>query len=194
MANNPKQIYVNVNGIRLNLYEWEGEGPPLLFVHANGLHARCWDQVIKHLPDFKIYAVDLRSHGLSETTLPPFDWRIYIEDIGQLFHTLNMDHIVGIGHSFGGYLLALATAQKNLFKKLILIDPLLPSPEFARFYEDWQGQHPCRKRQYQWSSPDVFYEKLNERPPFSNWDPKVLRDYSQYGLKKNPESDNYVLA
>ena len=194
MSNSPKQHCLDINGTRLNLYEWEGDGPPLLFVHANGLHARCWDQVIKYLPEFHCFAIELRSHGLSDITLPPFDWRIYIEDIIQLFHTLDLEQMVGVGHSFGGFLLALAAARHDLFKKLILIDPLMPSPEFARFYENWQGEHPCRNRQHLWPSSEAFLEKLKDRPPFKDWDPKVLCDYTLHGLKKNTESDNYVLA
>jgi len=37
-----------------------------------------------------------------------------------------------------------------------------------------------------------MFERFEKRPPFEAWDPKVLRDYCEYGLL--PDGDGFVLA
>src|SRR5712675_2409325 len=54
-----------VNGIEIALWEWPGADPAVFFCHATGFHARCWDQVVAHLPARHCYAIDARGHGHS---------------------------------------------------------------------------------------------------------------------------------
>ena len=50
MQDNPKSIFVDINeNLTYCAYEWEGEGPPILFCHATGFHGRIWDNVIRKL-------------------------------------------------------------------------------------------------------------------------------------------------
>ena len=58
----PEEIYLSVNDIEICCFRWGSPvGRTLLLVHATGFHARCWDQVIAHLPaDWNIISVDMR--------------------------------------------------------------------------------------------------------------------------------------
>ena len=49
----PRLHHVQVGAQSLALWEWSGEGDPLLLVHATGFHARCWDAIARRLPGRK---------------------------------------------------------------------------------------------------------------------------------------------
>src|ERR1043166_8895704 len=54
----PELRILRSRAIELAVWEWPGEDPPLLFAHATGFHARCWDQIIRMLPDRRCLAID----------------------------------------------------------------------------------------------------------------------------------------
>ena len=74
----------------------------LLLAHATGFHARCWDQVIAHLGERHVIAVDQRGHGRSDK-MPITDWRVLGEDLDALVRALELRDLVGVGHSMGGH-------------------------------------------------------------------------------------------
>src|SRR5437660_1222642 len=57
-----------VNGLRLHLLDWGGEGrTPLLLLHGFTGHAHAWDTLsIALQPHFHVYALDQRGHGDSD--------------------------------------------------------------------------------------------------------------------------------
>jgi hypothetical protein len=79
----PVESRLLVNSIELALFDRPGECAPILFVHATGFHARCWDQVILGVPGRRCIAVDLRGHGRSSKE-PPHDWDALGRDIAAL--------------------------------------------------------------------------------------------------------------
>lgn len=177
----PRHFYVTANGITHSIYEWEGTGTPVLFVHATGFHARVWDAVIDLLPGVHVYAVDTRGHGLSEKPASPYEWKMVAEDIMALCQVLGLRGALGVGHSMGGH--ALTAAQGNhpeLFGALLLIDPVI-LPE-GYYVGALKGEHFAVKRRADWSSPDEMYENFKLRKPFSHWQPRALRDYVDYAL------------
>ncbi len=182
---------VTVGPVSLMLYEWPGDGPPILFAHGNSFHARCWDQVVAHLPGHRCLAVDLRGHGLSDKPAPPYRWRSFAEDLVALGHALELQGAVGVGHSLGGYATALAAAlAPDLFAALLLVDPVIfPALVYGHAFE---GGHFAARRRNEWTSPEAMVERFRHRLPFNRWKPEVLHDYCQYGLL--PAGAGYLLA
>jgi pimeloyl-ACP methyl ester carboxylesterase len=172
---------VPVRGIHLAVWEWPGEGTPLLFVHATGFHARCWDAVIRRLPGRRAIAVDQRGHGRSDKPEPPYPWREFGTDLAALTATLDLRGAIGIGHSMGGHSLVHATVLRpESFGSLLLIDPtIFPPQHYGRAPAD--SSFILRRRRY-WKSAAEMLERFRERLPFSAWHPEVLRDYCEYGL------------
>jgi lipase len=167
---------VPVNPVELAVWNREGEGPPLVFVHATGFHARCWDQVIRRLPGRRVIAPDMRGHGRSAKPAPPYDWMSFARDLVGL----EIEGAIGIGHSMGGHSVAAAAALRpGMFKALFLIDPTIFRREHYGPPEDWSF---IARRRGSWSSPEEMFERFKDRPPFANWDPLVLRDYCDYGV------------
>lgn len=188
----PQELLINIGDIDLAVLHWAGDddksGDPLLLLHATGFHARCWSEVVKHLPGREIYAADLRFHGASGAA-GDVDWGIMADDILKLIQTLGLENITGIGHSIGGHLLARTAARHNaLFKHLLLIDPVISSPERYAFYREHSAKlkledHPVARRKNAWQNSQQMIERFSDREPFNTWQPQVLRDYCNYALK-----------
>lgn len=183
-----KEFRVDIGDIELSGLEWAGSGDPILLLHATGFHSRCWNQVVKRLPGRHIYAVDLRFHGASDGSGRP-NWLVMADDIFRLIEALNLNRLVGVGHSIGGYLIAHAAARiPQRCKHLILIDPVIMSPDryaqFRIFAEGLEAKdHPVSRRKNQWRDAREMYERFRERAPFNSWQPAVLRDYCDYALR-----------
>lgn len=181
------------DGTGLAWYEWPGADPPLLLVHATGFHARCWDQVVARLPGRHCYALDQRGHGRSDTPAPPYPWRRFAEDVVELARALGLRGALGVGHSLGGYAVALAAAlAPELFARLVLIEPVI-MPR-ARYQGQPPTEHFAARRRDRWASPEAMYERFGERAPFSRWQPQVLRDYCDHALRPAPDGEGFVLA
>lgn len=184
----PREFRVDIGDVELAVVEWTGESDPILLLHATGFHSRCWNQVVKRLPNCHIYAVDLRFHGGSGAT-GEVDWNTLAEDIHILIAQLNLTNVVGVGHSIGGHLIARAAARApERFKHLVLIDPVIMSPQdYEKLHEYTQGidakDHPVSRRKNQWRDADEMYQRFKARAPFDTWQPEVLRDYCDYALR-----------
>lgn len=97
---------VDNNGIKIN-YVVEGQGPPLLLIHASmGSHAE-WHacDYIKTLKnDFKLVIVDLRGHGKSDKPkdIPSYSSRKFTSDIIAVLDDLGITKAHCWGYSMGG--------------------------------------------------------------------------------------------
>jgi lipase len=202
-AQDPTQQRARVNGIELTWFEWgralRGREPSILFVHATGFHARVWGEVIRHLGERHVIAVDQRGHGRSEKTAIQH-WREMGEDLSALVRELAMEDAIGVGHSMGGHALTQAAAAcPGAFRRLLLIDPVIASPrDYGQRAGDAatlaDGLHPIARRKNRFASPDEMFERFVDRPPYSFFQPGALRDYCDHGLLPAPDGDGFVLA
>ena len=178
-------------GLQLAIWDWEGAGPPLLFVHATSFHGRLWDQIIRLLPGRRALAVEMRGHGRSSRSEPPYRWSLLGPDLVAVLEHLRLRDVVAIGHSMGGYAVARAAYRRpDLFARLVLVDPTIFPPEMY-------GRPPydvsfIQRRRAAWNSPDEMFERFHGREPFANWKPEILRDYCEFGLLRN--GNGFVLA
>jgi pimeloyl-ACP methyl ester carboxylesterase len=182
---------VPIRGIDLAIWEWPGEGPPLVFAHATGFHARCWDAVIRRLPGRRAIAIDLRGHGRSGKPDPPYPWRSIGQDVAEIAALLDLHSAIGIGHSMGGHsIVCSALLRPATYAALFLIDPTIFPPGYY-------GKAPLdstfilRRRRY-YSSLAEMLDRFRTREPFVKWHREVFRDYCEYGLL--PAGDEFELA
>jgi lipase len=188
----PSLDFVTVDGLRIAIWQWPGEGPPLLFAHATGFHARCWDQVIRDLPGRRAIAIDLRGHGRSDKPEPPYHWSAFGREVAAVAEQLELRDAIGIGHSMGGHSIVEAAAMRpDTFRSLLLIDPTI----FEAAYYGQPRRHDASfilRRRNVWKSWEEMFERFRNRPPFAHWRPEVLRDYCEFGVL--PQGEEYVLA
>ncbi len=199
----PEQHRVCVNGVELAYFEWrparcDGEAP-ILLAHATGFHARVWDQVIRHLGERHVIAVDQRGHGRSQKT-EITHWNVFGQDLTAFVRALDLRDVIGVGHSMGGHAMTEAAAAcRDRFQRLVLVDPVIASPDAYRDDSrmianlgDWM--HPIAKRKNRFASPDEMFDRFKDRMPYAGFDPSALRDLCDHGLLPAPDDDGYILA
>jgi len=149
--------------------------------HATGFHARCWNQIVARLPGRHVIALDFRGHGQSSKPDPPYAWRPFGEDLAGLLGQLGLRGAKGVGHSMGGHAVALAASlHPEAFSSLLLLDPVILPP--AAYTAPQAPIDFVLRRRNQWANSDEMFQRFRDRPPFQSWDPRVLRDYCDYGL------------
>ena len=200
----PVQHQAKFNGVELCWFEW---GQPktseisILLVHATGFHARCWDQVIAAMPGRHVLSVDMRGHGRSEKT-GPYNWQSFGDDLSAFMLAQAPKTFIGVGHSMGGHAVAVAAARcPNAFSRLLLVDPVIMSPEVyssnTSVHADWlddAGQHPVARRKRRFDSVAGMVANFEGRGSYGVWEPAVLQDYCQFGLLPDAEGSGLVLA
>jgi pimeloyl-ACP methyl ester carboxylesterase len=118
-------------GLRLRLLS-QGSGPPLVLLHGVSLSAAAWAPLFSTLSGYRLLAVDLPGHGLSD----PVDYRhVQLrqharELVDDIFDALGLDEAPVIGHSLGG-MLALwyaVTSAKRISGLVAIGEPAVALP------------------------------------------------------------------
>jgi pimeloyl-ACP methyl ester carboxylesterase len=118
-------------GVRVRLLS-HGNGPPLVLLHGVSLTAAAWAPLVTALSGWRVLAVDLPGHGLSD----PDDFRRGQvrhragELIDDIFDALGLDEAPVVGHSLGGMLaLWYAAAGTGRISRLVAIgEPAVALP------------------------------------------------------------------
>lgn len=102
----------------------EGDGPPVLLLHAGVGDRRLWDGVAEPLSERRLVVrPDLRGFGDSPLPGGPFS---FVEDAGALLDVLGIRRTAVIGNSFGGRVaIDLALAHPEQIEALVLVAPAL---------------------------------------------------------------------
>jgi pimeloyl-ACP methyl ester carboxylesterase len=96
--------HATINGITL-AYTDQGQGLPVLLVHAFPTSSAIWQQQIDALSDrYRIIAPDLRGFGASDAPPGPYPMELYADDLAALLDELAIDQAVFVGVSMGGYI------------------------------------------------------------------------------------------
>lgn len=112
---------VEANGASL-YYEEEGEGPPLLLIHAGLVSSAMWQPILPHLVDgFHVIAVDSRGHGRSSNPAGELSYPLLADDIAAMIEALDLDKPLVGGWSDGGQVaLELGVRHPNVAGGLIV--------------------------------------------------------------------------
>jgi len=105
---------MNIKPVELS-YEEIGQGTPVLLVHGFPLDRTIWAPVADGLKgEARVIMPDLRGHGKSPDTAEVYTMRLMAEDLVALLDRLELEKVVLVGHSMGGYVvLAFAHAYPN---------------------------------------------------------------------------------
>jgi pimeloyl-ACP methyl ester carboxylesterase len=135
--------------------------------------------------------LDFRGHGRSSKPEPPYQWRAFGKDLAAVAEHLNIRDANGIGHSMGGHAVVSSVALRpETFAALLLLDPTIFPPEY--YGHSLMDTSFVQRRRNTWNSPQEMFERFRGRPPFSTWQPDILRDYCEFGVL--PNGDGFVLA
>jgi pimeloyl-ACP methyl ester carboxylesterase len=180
------------DGVVVAVHELERAGPGhpvVLIAHATGFHGHAYLPVAAALaPRFHTVAFDFRGHG--DTPLPPgweVAWAGYGDDALAAASAVADEGLVGFGHSMGGTGLLLAARRRpELFRSLVLFEPIVPPIEAVDAAPD---SHPVsalvtatRRRRTLFPSVDAALANYASKPPMSTFDPAALDAYVRYGF------------
>jgi pimeloyl-ACP methyl ester carboxylesterase len=72
----PKSRFVTVNGVRLHVLDWGGDGAPIVLVRATGLLGRVYRRLAERIRSIgHVYSYDQRGHGDSSAAPDgEYDW------------------------------------------------------------------------------------------------------------------------
>jgi len=145
-------------------------------------------------PGFRIDAVNTFGH---DPRHPVTDgWPHLVSELIEHVERLG-EPVLGVGHSLGGYLTALAALKRPaLFRAIVLLD----SPILDRWREKVfrvvkrfglaDRVTPAgltRDRRAAWASSDEAYAHFRNKRAFRDFDPECLRDYVTLGMRASPE-------
>jgi pimeloyl-ACP methyl ester carboxylesterase len=158
--------------LRVHVRDWGGEGlPPLVIVHGLRDHSHSFDDLARALRDaFRVYALDLRGHGDSETT-PYYAFGHFVLDLRNLVRALRLERPVLVGHSLGGEVVAAyAGSFPDVPARLVLIEGLGPPPLDMDREVDWTVEGFARIDRARQGPPgleslEAAYRRLRHRNP-----------------------------
>jgi pimeloyl-ACP methyl ester carboxylesterase len=194
----PRRIRLG-SGIEIALLDWGGEGPLVLMHHANGFCAGTLGLVAEGLvADHHVVGMDARGHGDSSKPQDPevYRWDRFAEDLLGVAEVLAGERAdgcvaVGLGHSFGGTsVLGAAARRPELFGRLVLVDPVIPTPpEMASVYDPERRERLSRMvekaqgRRSLWASRADARAHFAERSLFADWLPEAIDLYVEHALR-----------
>jgi len=188
----PKDGFVEANGLRLHYLEWGGDAPPVVLLHATGFLARLWQPIAVQLSArFHVYASDARGHGDSDK--PPlsgaegpaegYGWEGLAADLRGFLDRLGLVGVPIVGHSSGAAGAArLAAKQPEYVSALVLIEPTVfpPMPVEGSDERKEQLASGAAKRRMVWDSREELIASYRQRRTFAGWREDVLRLFAEH--------------
>ncbi|MFE9403236.1 alpha/beta fold hydrolase [Streptomyces sp. NPDC006530] len=155
---------VTVGGLRLAYRVWGDESaPPLVLVHGRGGDSRDWEVIAGRLAATRrVYALDLRGHGLSDWP-GGYSFEAFRDDIRGFLIELGLAGADLVGHSMGGAAAALlAEDEPGLIGRLVLEET---PPLFPLKPPRGPAERPTGELDFDWSLVPAIDAQLNDPDP-----------------------------
>lgn len=167
-------MQARINGISL-AYHDQGDGIPLVFLHAFPLNRSMWiEQELALSSRFRVVTVDLRGHGESDAPLWHYTLDQAADDVIGLLDHLSIGQALFVGLSMGGYILfALYRRHANRVRGLVFANTRAQ----ADTVEGREGRFQMAQTAYQNGSSaiaDIMIPKLLS-PATAHTKPELVR-------------------
>ncbi|MGH8529506.1 MAG: alpha/beta fold hydrolase [Nevskiales bacterium] len=191
--------YADDRGPRLLGRYCEHPGKPLLhFIHGTGFCGGAYWTFLRLLQDEAALILhDVQGHGASEVGDKYLGPHATAERALHALaaHPLNTPgrDIVGVGHSYGGYVHALMAAREpQRFKALVLLDPIFLPPLllFGMCFITSRFNPLVKrslKRRAEWPSRAAAWQGLHQRGIFKGWPDEALECYVAHALREHAD-------
>ncbi|MGK9254288.1 alpha/beta fold hydrolase [Paenibacillus humicus] len=86
--------------VQYDIHNPHAESGTIVFVHGIGLNMSIWEPMLPYFSQsFRLVTFDLRGHGLTEAGTSGLSWGLFVDDMQELFHALELQsfHLVGYG-------------------------------------------------------------------------------------------------
>ncbi len=187
-----RDLFVEVDRVRLHVLDWGGNGLPIFCVHANGYLAAMWHPIAAELTSSgRVMGVDLPGHGDSGPA-PDYRWDHLADYVAGALRALDLGPALLVGHSIGGALSAMCAARyPELVRAMVLADPVILPEAFYHHPEASASSdlYGAKKRRRSWPSREAMRDALASKPVYARWRPEMLDLYVEEGVL---ESDDGV--
>jgi len=172
---------------------------PLYFAHANGYPPAAYAPFLNTLtPHYQVEALLFRPLWPNADPKEVRDWNLLAEDQKRFIQERGAQPIIAVGHSLGAITtLALALRQPELFRAIVLIDPvlfrrrLLWAWRVVRTLGLGRRFHPliptALRRRRVFTDQAEMYERYRRAPVFSRLSDENLRLYVAAMAKPRPD-------
>jgi lipase len=187
----PQICTQNIGDAELSYLLYEGDGPPLVFLHATGFLSWLWHPLARDLAStYRIIAPSFCEHRDTDPE-SGLGWATLAEDAVRLCGALRLEKPFLVGHSMGATVHLIAHTLCGLEAAgMILIEPIILSPEYylGRMSID---EHPfaakaIRRKNY-WHNRDEAMAYLRSRSLFQAWDDEMLEIYIRHGMTRGED-------
>ncbi len=174
----------------------------IIFSHANGFPAKSYSYLFDLLSPHTIHYLNKLGHGNYKVKK---DWQPLADELIEFAEKFEKP-IIGIGHSVGGVATLYAAAKrKDVFSKIILLDPPLVAGSYKRYLllltkvlglvgHLLPIAKKAKNRKRQFHSKQEALEYFKTKKLFQLFHPSCLADYVEHGLEYNASKDEYELA
>lgn len=181
------------------LDDFGGEGPLVLFAHANGYPPQCYRQLQSALSS-DYHLIGLKHRALWSRPNPPakINWNAYAQDLIQLAEYCceqsNERSVWIMGHSLGATSALLAALKREkLFKGLILLDPVLLPTRLVtglkviprRLHKKFSIISKTLGRPDRWQSKRDAFDFHRDKRAYQNLSDESLWDFINGGTVKS---------
>lgn len=125
-TNEPGNVAISSDGVKIS-FDKQGEGEPtLVFVHGWSNNRSIWDAQVSHFSKtYKVITVDLPGFGESDNNRQTWTMASFGEDVATVINKLDLDQVVLVGFSMGAPVV-IETAKRvpDHITGLVLVDEL----------------------------------------------------------------------
>ncbi|MFQ5965852.1 MAG: alpha/beta fold hydrolase [Candidatus Scalinduaceae bacterium] len=159
------------------------------FSHANGFPAKSYSYLFELLSPHQVFFVEKMGHGNFPLNK---DLNNFADELIEDIEKKQNLPVIGVGHSTGGVVTLLAAVKRrDVFSKIILIDPVLFSSQ-KRFgiwllqklgLGDFLGStRKAMKRRTHFSTLEEATQYFQSKPLFRNFHPRSFQGYIDHGI------------
>lgn len=179
--------------------EWGGDGRPLLFAHANGFPVGGYKPLLDRLKQsFQVIGWEARPLVQGADPLKISAWNPLADDLRVGIESRVSPPVIGVGHSLGGVLnLLAAAARPELFRALVLLDPVLFSGVRSVVWgvtKRWGRAHTmplmagALRRRDRWPDRETVRRAWIGKAAFEGWTEEAFDAYLEAGLEGDSDS------
>ena len=167
--------------------------PFINFIHGNGFCGQAYWSFLKELTgDYSLLIQDCVGHGDSDEGSGFQSWEQSAEHAyevlkNKLDRGIIQQPLIGMGHSFGGVLtIKMAVKYPELFKGLVLLDPILMPEVFLKMKGDLDIPNPLaaktRLRKKLWSDREEALAYFKTKSAYNTWSDCSLENFVEHAL------------
>lgn len=191
-----KTLRVNVDGIKLQVEDYEHAGEAVVFLHFSGANLMMWRPAVPFFQDhYRLILLDLRGHGRSDRPQSGYHIDQMARDVVGVMTHLKIDRAHIVGSSLGSEV-GLSLAAKFPERVISLVCDGALASEFGP-YGLWEGSeaefkaHAADQLEKMRQKPEKFYPSIDafidsRREIFEKyigWN-KALEAMERYGIEK----------